>query len=598
MKGCELMGRIIQLDEALSNMIAAGEVVENMASVVKELTENALDAGSTAITINLKNYGLKSIEVIDNGSGMDQDDLTMAFKRHATSKIKTHHDLHHIASLGFRGEALPSISSVAEMTIESTDQSAPSLKLTLKNGTIIDTSPGSIKQGTRIQVKNLFYNTPARLKHLKSEHKELSYIVDYVNKLALSHAHVRFTLTHDNKTLLSTTGDNDTLKILHQIYDTDIVKAMLPFEAQNQYFKIKGYLTKPLYTRSTRQHITLSANHRLIKNNQLLKSVVEGYGTRLTVGKYPIVFIQIIVDPLLIDVNIHPQKLEVKFTEEYSLRSLIKNTINQTLQGVSLIHSVSSQPKKHTQYTIPLETYKKDQNETPTQHDDTTKTVKETKPQYNREQINDSQQITDENIKSKEGPNIKALDYIGQFRGTYLLFQSDDGLFMVDQHAAAERIRYEQYYQKMQKGSHQTRALLIPIKVHLSKDEVIAYQDHVDTLASFGLSTTLTKDNAVIIDTIPGWFHSDKEEDYTETMIRKLLNEDDVSIGIIIDQLAKDLSCKHSIRANKYITKEEVDRLMKDLNQCHNPYTCPHGRPTILHFSQDDIETMFKRIQS
>lgn len=582
------MGKIIQLDEALSNMIAAGEVVENMASVVKELCENALDAECTTIDIHLKDFGLKQIRVIDNGLGMDDTDLTMAFKRHATSKIKTHHDLYRIASLGFRGEALPSIASVSEMIIESSDGQATATKLTLKNGEITDKTLGALQQGTDITVKNLFYNTPARLKHLKSEQKELSYIVDYVNKIALSHPFVRFTLTHNNKPILKTIGDGSTLKILNQIYDHDIVKAMLSFEAKNAYFTITGYACSPLYSRSTRQHVTIITNKRLIKNTKIVSAIIDGYRTYLPVQKYPIVYMHIDVDPQLIDINIHPQKLEVKFTEERSLLTLIKTAIERTLQEAYIVPKV----QKH---------YPKSSNQTKMTFNRPAKEhIEETDAPYNNTPtIDDKKTASQDPIPPLKPSNerVPDMDYIGQYRGTYLLFQNDDGFYMVDQHASAERVRYERYYERMRKKDATETPLLIPLKVHLSNEEIIGYEDTKETLKTFGLKTRLI-DNHVVIESIPSWFHDKHEESYAETMIRTLLNEDDVHIGRIIDQLAKDLSCKHSIRANKYITKEEVDKLMHDLKTCRNPYTCPHGRPTIIHFTPQEIERMFKRIQS
>ncbi len=579
------MGKIIQLDEALSNMIAAGEVVENPASVVKELTENALDAESDQIDIQLTDYGLKSIKIIDNGQGMDKDDLLMAFKRHATSKIKTHHDLYHIASLGFRGEALPSIASVSEMVIESSDGTTTARKLTLKNGHVIEDTLGTVKQGTIITVKNLFYNTPARLKHLKSEQRELAYIVDYVNKMALSHPEVRFTISHNKKTLFKTHGDGDILKILHHIYGSEIAKEMLEFEGKNSYFNIRGFACKPAFTRSTRQHMSLICNQRMIKNNRVLTAILDGYRTYLPVQKYPIVYLSVQVDPLLIDINIHPQKLEIKFTEEHSLLTLIKNTIETRLRDAYLVPKVKKEDKAEPNQT------KMRFSNTP---------AEEKKHTYEVEPVDlSSEEPTDAlNPLPKDHRRLPEMEYIGQYAGTYLLFQGDEGLYLVDQHAAAERIRYERYYEAMRQDDFTRKPLLVPIQVHLSNEENIGYQSIKDTLHDFGLKTRLTSSNEVVIESVPSWFYEGEEEAYAETMIRKLLNDDDLSIGVMIDQLSKDLACKHSIKANKYITRDEVHTLMRDLEQQNNPYTCPHGRPTLIHFTEHEIERLFKRIQS
>ncbi len=563
------MPKIIQLDETLSNLIAAGEVVENMASVVKELLENSLDAQSQNIQVHLTDYGLKSIEIIDDGEGIDYEELPMAFKRHATSKIRTHHDLHHIASLGFRGEALPSIASVSKLLIESTAGSR-NRKLLYRQGNLVEDTEGSHPQGTRIVVEDLFYNTPARLKHLKSEQKELSYIVDYVNKIALAHPSVRITLTHNKKTLLQTTGDGDSRKILLQIYDLEVVKNLLPFKAKNQFFSIQGYLCKPVYTRSTRQHITLLTNHRIVRNQRLLHAVVEGYKTYLPSQKYPIVMMHITVDPLLIDVNIHPQKLEVKFTEESSLLNLVRSTVTQTLENAELIPTV----KRKEEASVVQETLTFDRAE------ERTHVVQET-PE-----------------KPVEQPTRKLpeLNYIGQLAGTYLLFQNQEGFYMVDQHAAAERIRYERYLKAMSERTKAEQTLLIPFELHLSNAEKVAYLEDQEKLETFGLKTMIDESSNVKITGIPSWFHPGYEEIYAEHMIREMLNEKDFTSKEIIDQIAKDLACKHSIKANKHINNAEVNELLKDLDRTVNPYTCPHGRPTIIHFSLTEVETMFKRI--
>lgn len=567
------MPKIIQLDERLSNLIAAGEVVENMASVVKELLENSLDAKSKTIKIYLQDFGLKSIEIIDDGEGIPYDELPMAFKRHATSKIRSQHDLHHIASLGFRGEALPSIASVSKLTIESST-GEKSRKMLYKQGRLIEDTEGSLPQGTRVVVEDLFYNTPARLKHLKSEQRELSLIVDYVNKIALAHANVRFTLTHNKKTILQTTGDNDIRKILLQIYDLEIVKNLVAFENKNDYFSIQGYLCKPAYTRSTRQHITLIANQRIIKNQRLSQAVLEGYRTYLPLQKYPIIYLNVRVDPLLIDVNIHPQKLEIKFTEEQSLLQLIKLTIKETLEGEELIPNIKrSIEKPSSQEKLDLETY-------PTTNQETRERVQEEKPDFQP--------------KSKQ--KLPELEYIGQYAGTYLLFQNEEGFYMIDQHAAAERIRYERYAVEMSEKRASEQTLLIPFDLHLSNTEKVAYLDYQDKLKVYGLNTVLDDTSTLKITGIPSWFHPGYEEIYAEHMIREMLREKDFSSKDIIDQLAKDLACKHSIKANKHLNTDEVKQLMNDLNKTINPYTCPHGRPTIIHFSLSEIETMFKRI--
>ncbi len=587
------MGKIRQLDETLSNMIAAGEVVENMASVVKELLENAIDADAKSVEVHLRDAGFKEIAVIDDGEGMDKDDLRMAFKRHATSKIKTHHDLHHIGSLGFRGEALPSIASVAKVEVDASLDNRAGARIVVHNGGIVSEEQGDARKGVKIRIKDLFYNTPARLKHLKSEQRELAFVVDYVNKIALAHPHIRFTLTNNGKTLLKTQGDGDVLKVLHQIYPLDVIKNMLPFENKNQYFTIKGYMSKPSHTRSSRQHMTLITNRRIIRNNKLLNAALAAYRTYLPVHKYPILYLEIEVDPLLIDVNIHPQKLSVKFTEEASLRKLIETTLASRLQEEDLIPKVKRTEEKPSEQSGFDFT---DANE-PSKHASTLE-EEPSRPQQELLQQEPQKETSASKPKPKPKQRLPYLSYIGQCFGTYLLFQGEDSLYIMDQHAAAERIRYEHYLSSMSRSKPSIRNLLTPFTLSLSNREILAHDSIVPTLQSFGLQTEIKDETTLSILAHPDWFKEGEEEEYAERMIRLLMSEEEVSVAKMIDKVAADLACKHSVRANKYLNKHEIDRLVKDLRQCDNPFTCPHGRPTILSFSTRELETMFQRIQS
>lgn len=597
------MGNIRQLDDTLSNMIAAGEVVENMASVIKELVENALDANARTIDITLEQSGLRRLRVLDDGEGMDPDDLVLAFKRHATSKIKTHHDLHHIGSLGFRGEALPSIASVAKIDASSSPRGEPAHTLHLRGGEIIQRGRGTARRGTTIDVANLFYNTPARLKHLKSESRELSMIVDYVNKLALAHPHVAFTLSNNDKPLLRTPGDGDPLKILHQIYPTQIIKDMRAFDAANQYFRVRGYLAPPTHTRSTNQHIALIANNRTIKNTRLRQVVRDAYGTTLFTNQYPIVLLIIEVDPLLIDVNVHPQKTDVKFSEQSMLEQLIKSTIGDIIASETMIPN-GAPPSRQKAEQVSFETTPTALNESSKAYEGTINadtqqtsmgTAQNKQSAIGESSGNKGERSTPPSNTSTED-RLPELEYIGQFLGTYLLFQNSQGLYVMDQHAAAERIRYETYYVRMQSGAAMHQTLLSPFEIHLSNAEVAALDDYKDTLESFGLSLRQQSTNTLEVASIPGWFRKNMEQTYTEAMIRTFLNGDVPSIGSVIDQLAKDLACKHSIRANKYINPSEVNKLLEDLRATQNPFHCPHGRPILISITTRELETMFKRV--
>ena len=611
------MGKIIQLDDNLSNLIAAGEVVENMASVVKELVENSIDANSTSIRIELQESGLNEIKIIDDGDGMSLEDMKMAVKRHATSKIKTANDLFHINSLGFRGEALPSIASVSHLEIISCEKEVGHRIFYLK-GELKESSEYAPRKGTSIAVRYLFYNTPARLKHLKATNTELSYIVDYVNKMALSHPEISFTLTNNNKQLFKSNGSADYLKVLSNIYNIDIIKNMVAFQNKNQYFEINGYLTKPLFSRSSRTHITVIVNNRMIKNNKVINAVTEGYRTYLPIGKYPIVFLNITLDPLLIDVNVHPQKLEVKFTEERMLLSLIKSTIHDKLKTLSLIPEMKEETPKQVfvNETLDLRQEEPVKEKQPYKYESLKFTTKEEKPSLVKEDfvnyINNlvekkkekeavvediaQEPVKEEDREETRRPSLPRLEYIGQYLGTYLIAQNEEGLYLIDQHAAAERIRYENYYEKMSNVAVASTELLIPITLNLSNQEVLALEDNLKMFLPLGLELIVNDYMGVDILKVPTWFPKDFERIYTEEIVRYTLEGKDVTIGLVRDSLAKSLSCKHSIKANKFINKNEIEKLLADLEKTINPYTCPHGRPVIIKFTQTEIEKMFKRI--
>jgi len=594
------MNKIVLLNEELSNLIAAGEVVENMASVVKELVENSIDAGSSKIDVVLLEEGLKEIQITDNGSGMNESDMKLCVKRHATSKIKTSHDLFHIQSLGFRGEALPSIASVSKLEMISGNGDLAH-KMVLKNGVLTTFEKHASIKGTRVSVKDLFYNTPARLKHLKATSTELSYISDYMNKMALSHPEISFSLSNNHKLLFSTNGDGDILKILASIYSIDIAKEMRYFESENGYFKIKGYLTKPFIHRSTRKHMSMIANNRMIKNSSILRAIVNGYHTYLPIGKYPIVALFIEMDPLLIDVNIHPQKLEVKLTEEQLLRSLITQTIQSKLRTLDLIPEIKQTPKKEV--SQPQFDFREPKPEPKIDYN-----FKEQVRQFVEE---DTHTVLQAELDSKpteeksyvvpqgleEKTKLSRLELIGQYLGTYLICQNDTGLYLIDQHAAAERIRYERYYEAMGNAAINQTKLLIPLKLNVSNDEIIALNDYKDVFFKLGVEF-VEKQSNLFVSSVPYWFLKGYETIYTEEMIKKVLEDGSTSVALMRDSLAKNLSCKHSIKANHYLNANEIDVMLRDLENCKNPYTCPHGRPVIIRFTQTEIEKMFYRIQS
>ena len=340
------MGKIIQLDDALSNKIAAGEVVERPASVVKELVENAIDAGGTVIEIEVEEAGLSKIRITDNGNGIEEEDVLLAFQRHATSKIKNENDLFRIRTLGFRGEALPSIASVSRLEMKTSTGEGPGNRVVIEGGKVEVFEKASSRRGTDLTISDLFYNTPARLKYMKTIHTELGNITDVVNRLALSHPEVAIRLIHNERKLLQTNGNGDVRQVLASIYGMAIAKQLVPISGNSLDYKISGYASMPEVTRASRNYISTMINGRFIKNYPLAKAIQEGYHTLLPIGRFPIVLLNIEMDPLLVDVNVHPSKMEVRISKEAELNELVTEIIKNAFKSKILIPTAYTHEKK------------------------------------------------------------------------------------------------------------------------------------------------------------------------------------------------------------------------------------------------------------
>ncbi len=576
------MGKIRLLDPKLANMIAAGEVVEKISNVVKELVENALDASATNVDIILEESGLKKIQVNDNGSGMDSEDALLAFERHATSKISSEYDLFHIKSLGFRGEALPSIASISRVELD-TSTGQEGIKIIYEDGLLIENTIGRWQKGTQITVTHLFYHTPARFKYLKGPQTELSNIVDLVNKFSISYPDVRFSLSNNGRVLFQSAGNGNTLDVLAKIYGIEVAKSMRRFSGKNRDYEITGFFSNPIQNRSNKNYISIFVNHRFVRSTKITKMIVEAYGALVPINRYPIVYIHISVDSSLIDVNIHPTKQEVKFSEEERLLQLIKETIAEKLELVEVIQPMKkAEPPKQV-----LQMEMKDISE----HQDIDSLLEE-----EEEEIVYQEEKTDiKHIKKRQLPE---LEYIGQYHGTFLIFQNGQGLYLLDQHAAAERIRYERYTKKMSFDHQTSYQLLVPMRIELSNQYTTLLSEYKQEIIDFGIILKQINNSTYEINGIPSWFPRGYEVMYTENVLMTLIEHKSLTKASIIDELAILLSCKHSLKANAYISKIEAEQLYHDLNQCNEPYTCPHGRPILLHMDQYEIEKWFKRIQS
>lgn len=663
------MGKIQELSERLANQIAAGEVVERPASVVKELVENAIDAKATQIDILIEEAGLKKIQIVDNGEGISQEDVTNAFKRHATSKIHNRDDLFRIRTLGFRGEALPSIASVSELTLETAtaDESQGSY-LFLKGGKIEEQRATALRTGTKITVENLFFNTPARLKYVKSLQTELSNIGDIVNRMALSHPKIAFRLVHDGHKMMTTSGSGELKQTVAGIYGVATAKKMLKVEANDLDFELQGYVSLPEVTRASRNYLSVIINGRYIKNYALNKAIIQGYQSKLMVGRFPIAVLEITMDPLLVDVNVHPTKQEVRLSKEKELMDLISRAIAESLRQINLIPDVGENPsfkrkveKIHTeQLDLPLEEQPKKKSDLnydpktgifyvepktvekasfeaeiplkeespitelnvplPTEPERATLIEEKTaelseeiaeEPVIDESSSSDhpefdlstqsGEKIVEQAINKLENEQQQArfpmLEYFGQMHGTYLFAQSKDGLYIIDQHAAQERIKYEYFREKIGDVSDDLQELLVPFVLDYPNNDAIKLREQTELLQEVGIYLEEFGPNSFIVRAHPTWYPAGQEESIIREMIDMLLITGSVSVKKFREATAIMMSCKRSIKANHHLNEAQARVLLTDLATCENPFNCPHGRPVLIHFSNSDMEHMFKRIQ-
>lgn len=590
------MSKIAVMDEVLANKIAAGEVVEKTMNVVKELVENAIDAQSNEISIKLTDSGVKEIVVSDNGIGMDREDAKMAFLRHATSKLKKLDDLFYIESLGFRGEALPSIASVSNVRLKTSDGNVGTI-VTLSGGENMEVTGGDLQKGTIITVSDLFYNTPVRLKYLKNLYVELANIVEYVNKMALAHPDIKFTLTNNDKVLLATDGSGDLLKVIYQIYGVDVSKKMIEVQKENDDYYVSGYISYPEVTKSNRSAITTLVNGRVIRNNDLNKIITECYHTYIPKDKFPIVVLNIDVDPILIDINIHPTKMDIKFSKMDSLKQLITEVVTKKLEELTLI------PTAAVRDTSSINEVREQINKV-RENNDYEEVVKEEKPKYEEVRLSfevNEDSASDSEVSEEEKPveeireyRIKEMVPRGIVYLTYIIAENEDGMFIIDQHAAAERINYEKVLNALRKDKVVVD-LLVPIKIELTGPEFLIVRENFDILEKYGFNAEEFGHNTIIIRSHPSWI----SEDIAEECIRKVVDivsaKEDFNFDEFVWRMAATMACRMSVKANDYISYADQVWLLNELRKCENPFTCPHGRPTIITYTKYDLEKLFKR---
>ncbi len=588
------MSKIHVMSENLANKISAGEVVERVASVVKELVENAIDADAKEIDVELKNSGLNSIVVIDNGNGMDEDDAHLAFSRHATSKLNKEDDLFFINTLGFRGEALPSIASVSEVDII-TSQGKVGTHLKIKGGKLLVDEKSDARKGTRIEVTNLFYNTPARLKFLNSEVTELANVTSFIEKLALSRPDIRFSLKNNDNLIVKTSGSNDLKKTIHEIYGLQISSKLIEINASNDDYDISGYICKPEILKSNRNYMITIVNGRVVKNIDINKAINDAYYTYKPDIKYPIVILNIYTDPTLIDVNIHPTKQDIKISKIKDLYSLINDTIKDALYNNLLIPDATLRvsPNFKVNNEI-LSDVLKENNIEEEKHEKINLTDDHAIVGQTTLDLGDSKE--DDNVVINSEMKNLVLYPIGQANGTYILAENDEGFYLIDQHAAEERVNYEKIQKSLKDKKVNTIEPLIPVTIELSKSDAIILNKNIDYLKTLGFNIEEFGVNTFVVKEEPIWLKSDYEELTIREVIEQVIQKgNDFDPLRFNDHIIKTAACKMSIKANTKMSLDAMKILLDELVLCDNPYNCCHGRPTIIKFSNYDLERMFKR---
>ncbi len=609
------MGKIQIMSSKLANMIAAGEVIERPSSVIKELVENSIDAHAKNIEVSIFNAGRNKIIVKDDGDGMDPDDAKLAFKRHASSKLLDEYQLFKIKTMGFRGEALPSISSVSKVTMMTSTGNIGSKVTTSEEELNIE--PFKAIKGTTFIVEELFYNTPVRLKYLKSDSTEIASCLEVMQRLALSFPNVAMSFYIDDKLSFSTTGRGDLLEVISRLYGNDVAKKMIKVSYSSNGFDIDGYIGKPEITRSTRYYMITILNNRNVYLPQVQKSIISGYSDYIFNSKYPFVVLTLRVDHSLVDVNVHPSKKEVRLSNDREVSSAVEEMIKEALNKENAIHEVSLphkevetvalfkdntpssfdtsiirpiNPRTEIKIELPNEEIKENNFDFDINSLDEEINVKNNEDIINNEVNNEINQVEEKNEKT-----IPYFRVVGQVLLTYIIIEIKDGFYIVDQHAANERINYEKFT-KLLNSKIEVCTPLIPLIINLSPSEIKRLtDDKIKILNQIGIEVEGFGLNTIKISSIPVFIKEYSEEKYLEEIIDQVIRTDKIDLIELRKHVIATMACKASIKANDHLEIREMEDLIKTLFTCDNPTCCPHGRPTIVHFTKYDIEKMFKR---
>ena len=634
------MAKIHELSENLTNQIAAGEVIERPASVVKELVENSLDAGATRIRVDFIDAGLKQIVVQDNGTGIARDQVDLAFTRHATSKINNEHDLFKVSTLGFRGGALASISAVSHVEIVTATENAIGIKAEFSGGSKKGQEDAASQKGTKITVRDLFFNTPARLKYLRSPRTEIMKIVDIINRLSLGYPQVSFTLSNTGKVLLRTTGNGNLKQTIANVYGRHIAEKMESFEAKDSDFKITGLMSKPELTRSTRNFISILLNGRYIKNFQLNNAIMDGYGSKLTARHYPIVVIAIHVDPLLVDVNVHPTKQEVRLSKEKELSRLITGAISDALLDKTeqssgfanlenkretlvdqlefnlnqdVVNTTRKTPEVHEEaekpeFLVKQEAKKAEEPKKETTHNYVDINIPREDDQYiitktwdknvalQQKLMPFSNKKVDQEVISTGDEtlanNLPRLAYVGKM-DTYILAENDGDLYLIDQVAARRRLQFEQIYQTITSKKIVQQGLLTPIVLEFGNLDFLQIKDKIDQIKQLGIYLDEFGQNSFIVRSYPTWIHEHVEESIRE-ILDNYLNLDKGKSQNLFKRVAA-LEAKHSVKGKINLSAAEGAQIIADLRKTSDPYHDADGQLILVRISQNELRKMFKK---
>jgi len=612
------MTKIQRLDPHLTNMIAAGEVVERPSGVIKELVENAIDANATTIEIYTKQGGIEQMMVIDDGDGMSAQDATLAFERHATSKIKNVQDLWRIGTMGFRGEALPSIASVSSVQLKTNDGKDSTI-VEIAYGKTLKAGPIGTPKGTQIMVRNLFQKTPARFKHLKSSQYEFSLVSDIIQKFALAYPNIAFLLMNDEKQVFSSSGNNNQQEVIMNIYGREIAKSAIKIEASDVDYQLCGYAVQPSHTRATKYYMLLFVNNRMIRSFRLQKAILDAYAPYTPSDRYPIVVLNIKMDPQLVDVNVHPSKWEVRLSKEKSLEYLIKESIANALREKLEVSKVVRQ-ERFEKVETPSFSFTYDTTVEPIQAEKLHQEINESFASYESSQplipINEevkeegietpkqTLEVEEENIPLKQESKQEALNpsfpnmiVLAQMHKCYILAQGDQGLYIIDQHAAQERYHYEEIQKALLTKVNEMQDLLVPIMIE-STSRAIQQVDAMNTcLEEIGIHLEVFGESSFIVRSLPSWVSDVEEEKFIQDMIDEYQKNEEINIEELRRLALASMACHSSIRFNRTLTMEEMKQVVEDLRKCKQPFHCPHGRPTLIELTLKELEKDFLRVK-